>query len=144
MSDQLHASYRRTSQQLQTGRPRSFQHDLLMWLREQIAMLYPGCFALVMATGIISNALFINGHRELSQALFAIILIVYLWLLALTILRCIQFQRRFWADLVNPRLVFSFFTIVAGTDVLGVGINCADSGQLRLRCGSLRSPFGLF
>ena len=28
-----------------------------------------------------------------------------------------------WSDLVNPRLVFSFFTIVAGTDVFGIGLD---------------------
>lgn len=28
------------------------------WLADEIATPYPGCFALVMATGIISNALF--------------------------------------------------------------------------------------
>jgi len=32
-------------------------------------------------------------------------------------------SRALWADLINPRLVFSFFTIVAATDVFGVGIN---------------------
>ena len=93
------------------------------WLEEQVARLYPGCFALVMATGIISNALFSQGRRDLSNALFAINLAAYPCLVALTALRVARFRQALWADLINPRLVFSFFTIVAGTDVLGVGIH---------------------
>ena len=37
---------------------------LRAWLDREIAALYPGCFALVMATGIISNAFFLEGRRE--------------------------------------------------------------------------------
>jgi hypothetical protein len=103
-----------------------------MWLNSQIATLYPGCFALIMATGIISNTLFINGHRELSDALFGANLLAYPWLIILTILRLVRFWRETWADLINPRLVFSFFTIVAGTDVLGVGISLREFGTVAL------------
>src|SRR5690349_17975425 len=93
------------------------------WLQEQVAKLYPGCFALVMATGIISNALFFQGYRGLSDALFAVNIVAYPSLLILTALRVARFRQALWADLINPRLVFSFFTIVAGTDVFGVGIH---------------------
>jgi tellurite resistance protein TehA-like permease len=84
--------------------------------------LDPGCFALVMATGIISNALFEEGRRELSDLLFFANAVVFPWLAILTVLRALRFPRVVWRDLTNPRLVFSFFTIVAGSDVLGVGI----------------------
>jgi len=93
------------------------------WLEDQVAKLYPGCFALVMATGIISNALFLEGWRGWSDALFAINLAAYPSLLVLTTLRIIRFRRALWADLINPRLVFSFLTMVAGTDVFGVGVH---------------------
>jgi len=93
------------------------------WLDEQIAKLYPGCFALVMATGIISNALFLQGCRACSDVLFAINLVAYPALLVLTALRIIHFRQALYSDLVNPRLVFSFFTMVAGTDVFGVGVH---------------------
>lgn len=93
------------------------------WLRHQIATLYPGSFALVMATGIISNALFFEGHRTLSNALFTFNMVAYPWLLAVTLMRAARYSRAMWADLINPRLVFSFFTIVAGTDVFGIGLN---------------------
>ena len=98
-------------------------HQLATWVNNQVAVLYPGCFALVMATGIISNALFFEGYREWADVLFAINLVAYPCLVLLTVLRSGWFSRALWADLINPRLVFSFFTIVAGTDVFGIGIH---------------------
>ena len=44
---------------------------IFSWISRQIATLYPGCFALVMATGIISNGLFFEDHHGWSNALFA-------------------------------------------------------------------------
>jgi tellurite resistance protein TehA-like permease len=102
--------------------PPSAGARLRAFVAAEIATLHPGCFALVMATGIISNALFFEGHRAWSDALFAFNLVAYPGLAALTALRLIRHPRAVWADLVSPRLVFSFFTIVAGTDVLGVGL----------------------
>jgi tellurite resistance protein TehA-like permease len=98
-------------------------HQLAIWINNQVSVLYPGCFALVMATGIISNALFFEGYREWADVLFAINLVAYPCLVLLTVLRSGWFSRALWADLINPRLVFSFFTIVAGTDVFGIGIH---------------------
>jgi tellurite resistance protein TehA-like permease len=117
---------------LQPDLRRSLGSDVMSWLNEQVAVLYPGCFALVMATGIISNALFMEDYRELSGALFAVSLIIYPWLMVLTILRFVRFPRNVWADLINPRQVFSFFTIVAGTDVLGAAINLRGFGTIAL------------
>jgi tellurite resistance protein TehA-like permease len=102
------------------------------WLDWQIKELYPGSFALVMATGIISNALFFESHRQLSDALFAFNVIAYPWLLGVTLLRAARFSQALWADLINPRLVFSFFTIVAATDVFGIGLNLRGFGTLAL------------
>jgi tellurite resistance protein TehA-like permease len=97
--------------------------QLRAWSDGQIATLHPGCFALVMATGIISNALFFEGLRRWSDALFAVNFVAYTWLTMLMVLRLARFRQAVWSDLINPSLVFSFFTIVAGTDVFGVGIN---------------------
>ena len=55
----------------------SHVHQLATWINNEIAALYPGCFALVMATGIISNALFFEGYREWADALFAVNLVAY-------------------------------------------------------------------
>src|SRR5690348_3438961 len=92
---------------------------LRAWLDREVASLHPGCFSLVMATGIISNAFFFEGRRELSDALLAVNLVAYPWLIVVTLVRAVRFRRALWRDLLDPRLVFSFFTIVAATDVLG-------------------------
>jgi tellurite resistance protein TehA-like permease len=101
----------------------SFLHHLRQWLNTQIADLDPGCFAMVMATGIISNAMLMNGCHGCSDALFGVNVVAYPLLVLATILRIARFGANVWADLINPRLVFSFFTIVAGTDVFGIGAN---------------------
>jgi tellurite resistance protein TehA-like permease len=108
----------------------SIAGDLSAWIDEQIAGLYPGCFALVMATGIISNALLLEDHRGWSDALFAVNVVAYPWLALLTIARLVRHRRAMWADLVNPRLVFSFLTIVAASDVFGVGLNLRGFGTI--------------
>jgi tellurite resistance protein TehA-like permease len=96
---------------------------LRAWLDREIAALYPGCFALVMATGIISNAFFLEGRHGVSDALFAANLIAYPWLIVLTVVRAVRYRSALWTDLLDPRLVFSFFTIVAATDVFGLALN---------------------
>jgi tellurite resistance protein TehA-like permease len=88
-----------------------------------VRTLYPGYFALVMATGIVSNALFLQDYAGLSAALFAINLVAYAVLWLLTALRLVAARKALWADLTSPKLVFAFFTTVAATDVLGVGMN---------------------
>ncbi len=100
------------------------------WLGRETASLYPGSFALVMATGIISNAFFLEGRHAISDALFAANLVAYPWLIVLTLVRAVCHGRALWIDLLDPRLVFSFFTMVAGTDVFGVGFSLRGFPQL--------------
>jgi len=102
------------------------------WLRTQVSGLFPGYFALVMATGIISNTLYFEGYLTLSNMLFTFNLFAYVWLVLLTLLRILRFRKAIWADLTNPALVFSFFTIVAASDVLGIGMNLRGFGQAAL------------
>ncbi len=89
-------------------------------LRAAIRELYPGYFALVMATGILSNAFFMQGLHRLSTLLFAVNLVAFPSLFLATGIRVARFRRALWADLTDPRLVFSFFTTVAASNVLGV------------------------
>jgi tellurite resistance protein TehA-like permease len=96
---------------------------LARWLDGQAQRLFPGYFALVMATGIISNTLWLQGLRSASDALFAVNVVAYPWLVLLTLVRIARHPRAIWTDLVNPRLVFAFFTLVAASDVLGLGVN---------------------
>jgi tellurite resistance protein TehA-like permease len=87
---------------------------------QQVRDLYPGYFALVMATGIVSNAAHYLGHGRLSDFLMAVNLAAFPLLLVMFATRAVRFRRELWADLMNPRLVFSFFTIVAAADVFGL------------------------
>ncbi|WP_334163752.1 tellurite resistance/C4-dicarboxylate transporter family protein [Phenylobacterium sp.] len=93
------------------------------WQSSQAERLFPGYFALVMATGIIANTLYLEGHRGLSDLLFGLGGAAFPWLLLLTAVRAARFAPAMWADLTNPGLVFSFFTLVAAADVLGLGMN---------------------
>lgn len=105
---------------------------LRAWARERVATLYPGYFALVMATGIISNALHLQGAQALSDLMFAAAALAFPWLALLTLLRAWRFPRALWADLSNPRLVFAFFTVVAASDVLGLGMHLRGLGSAAL------------
>lgn len=91
-------------------------------LGRAVETLYPGYFNLVMATGIVSNALILLSRPMLSDALLAIAAAAYAVLVVLLALRASLHPRLLWADLVDPEHVFMFFTFVAGSDVLGLGL----------------------
>ena len=74
-----------------------------------------------MATGIISNALFLEAYHQLSGLLLDANVVSYAWLAMLAALRSIRFPDLVWSDLTSPHRVFSFFTLVASNDVLGAG-----------------------
>src|SRR5678816_2306787 len=81
--------------------------------------LFPGYFALVMATGIISIAAFQLAMKPVAWALLAINVIAYLVLSLLLLLRLIRFFSRVKADITDHARGPGFFTVVAGTCVLG-------------------------
>jgi tellurite resistance protein TehA-like permease len=83
------------------------------------ARLFPGYFALVMATGIISIAAFQLNMKPVAWVLLAINLIAYLILWLLLLLRLVRFFPRVKADITDHALGPGFFTVVAGTCVLG-------------------------
>ena len=88
--------------------------------REAIARLSPGYFALVMATGIVSIGLRDVGFIVASRVLMWTAIAAYATLLVLYLARAIAFRHEVLADLRNPAAAFAYFTVVAGTDVLGV------------------------
>jgi tellurite resistance protein TehA-like permease len=75
-----------------------------------------------MATGIVSNGFFLLGHSTLSKVLLVANLVAFPVLLLALALRVALYPRRLWRDLVDPRLVFTFFSLVAGADVLALGL----------------------
>jgi tellurite resistance protein TehA-like permease len=94
--------------------------------------MYPGYFALVMATGIVSNAFFYLGYDVLSDALFWVTLAAFPVVLACFVVRAVVWPAAVWRDLVDPRLVFTFFTLVAAADVLGLQLHLRGEDHLAL------------
>jgi tellurite resistance protein TehA-like permease len=83
------------------------------------ANLFPGYFALVMATGIISIAAFQLKMKPVALVLLAINLIAYFILWLLLLIRLVRFFPRVKADIMDHARGPGFFTVVAGTCVLG-------------------------
>ena len=81
--------------------------------------LPPGYFALVMATGIVSLATHFLGLEPVSVALFWINVPAYAVLVLLLLARLALHPRRVAADLADHARGPGFFTLPAGTCVLG-------------------------
>lgn len=81
--------------------------------------LYPGYFALVMATGIVSTALRDVGQPTVSAVLLGIGIACFAVLCGALGWRVIRYGRRVIEDLTAADRAFAFFTIVAASNVLG-------------------------
>jgi tellurite resistance protein TehA-like permease len=88
-------------------------------LSRAAADLFPGYFALVMATGIISIACFLLAMRTISLVLLTINVAAYFVLCVLLLVRLLFFFSRVTADIKDHVRGPGFFTVVAGTCVLG-------------------------
>jgi tellurite resistance protein TehA-like permease len=84
-----------------------------------IAGLYPGYFSLVMATGIVSIAALFEGWPPVAWLLFGINAVAYVVLWVLTLIRLLRWPHRLFGDMVDHRRGPGFFTLVAGSAVLG-------------------------
>jgi tellurite resistance protein TehA-like permease len=83
------------------------------------ADLFPGYFAVVMATGIISIACFLLEMKTIAIVLLIINVVAYVVLWLLLLLRLLFFFSRVTADINDHVRGPGFFTVVAGTCVLG-------------------------
>lgn len=81
--------------------------------------LFPSYFALVMATGIISIAAFQLSLKPVAWVLLVINVIAYAILWLLLLIRLLRFFPRVKADIMDHARGPGFFTVVAGTCVLG-------------------------
>ena len=88
-------------------------------LDEGTANLNPAYFALVMATGIVSIAAWLEGFGAIAWSLFALNILFYVVLWVLTLIRLARNSRNMAADLTSHTRGHGFFTMVAGTCVLG-------------------------
>ena len=83
-----------------------------------IATLFPGYFALVMATGIIAVAADQQNLDLLAEVLYVITAVAYVVLAVLLATRMVRFWSNFAADVTNHAKGFAFLTTVAATNVL--------------------------
>lgn len=84
-----------------------------------IATLFPGYFALVMATGIISIAAHQQNLDWIASGLYLVAAGAYGVLVVLTIARLVGYPRKLFNDLFSHQKGFAFLTTIAGTNVLG-------------------------
>lgn len=81
--------------------------------------LFPGYFALTMATGVVSIACALLGMKGAAWALLAVNWIAYPTLWGLTFVRVAAFPAQIARDISDHQRAPGFFTLVAGTSVLG-------------------------
>lgn len=101
-----------------------------------IESLFPGYFALVMATGIVSVAAEVMGLGPVAWALVALNLVFYAVLVVMLVVRLVRHPARVMADLRDHGRGPGFFTVVAGTAVLG--------SQLLVVAGARPAAHGLW
>lgn len=83
-----------------------------------IAGLFPGYFALVMATGIVAVGAEQQDIGLLADALYVVTAVAYVVLAVLLAMRIVRFRSNFVADVTNHAKGFAFLTTVAATNVL--------------------------
>ncbi|HEV2400581.1 MAG TPA: tellurite resistance/C4-dicarboxylate transporter family protein [Candidatus Sulfotelmatobacter sp.] len=88
-------------------------------LTSAVEHLHPAYFAMVMATGIVAIGCELTGLRLPAIALSWLNVAIFLLLWALTLTRALVFPQNFFRDLIDHTRGPGFFTIVAGTSVLG-------------------------
>jgi tellurite resistance protein TehA-like permease len=82
--------------------------------------LHPSYFALVMATGSVSSGCYLLGMDSVAWALFHVNIGFFAVLWLLTLVRLRYHRPRLIADLLDHARGPGFFTLVAGTCVLGI------------------------
>jgi len=80
---------------------------------------FPGYFALVMATGIVSIGSFLWKYVWLAELFLVLNVIFYVLLWVILILRIIKYPVVVWNDLHHSARGVTFLTLVAGNNVLG-------------------------
>jgi tellurite resistance protein TehA-like permease len=105
-------------------------------IAEGVAGLFPGSFALVMATGIVSIACWLRGMETIARALLWFNVGAYAVLWLLTLARLVRYPSRILADVLDHGRAPGFFTTVAATCVLG--------SQILLLTGATSAPRALW
>lgn len=98
-------------------------------LSASAANLFSGYFALVMATGIVSIAAFLLQMTLIAQVLLVINIVAYMVLWFLTLWRFFFYFPRMLADIKSHARGPGFFTLIAGTCVLGTQLIVLTSSR---------------
>ncbi len=88
-------------------------------LSEGTRNLHPAYFALVMATGIVAIAAQLQAMPLLAKALTWLNTVAFVVLWAMTLERVVLYRSDWFRDLIDHSRGVGFFTVVAGTAVLG-------------------------
>lgn len=88
-------------------------------VRTAAAGLFPGYFAVVMATGATSIALNLLEYRFLALTLLAANILAYGCLWFLTVIRILWYPASLVEDMMSHARGPGFFTLIAGTCILG-------------------------
>ena len=107
-----------------------------------LATLDAGYFAAVMATGIVSIGAGLLGQPVLALVLIWVTAVAFVVLLAAYLARAVRFPRRFAQSLREPGTAVSYFTVVAGTNVLATGL--VGRGMWPLALGMGVAAFALW
>jgi tellurite resistance protein TehA-like permease len=122
------------------GQSQSVRRRLAHTVGAAAESLFPGYFALVMATAAVSIASILLGHLFVARTLVGLNWLFYLSLWGLTLLRLVQFPRNLIDDLFNHQRAPGFFTFVAATCMLATQTILVAGGHA---VGALLWWFGL-
>jgi tellurite resistance protein TehA-like permease len=99
--------------------PKSGRDALRSCLSVRFGSLFPGYFALVMATGIVSITARNLGHHGIGWALFSCNILAYLLFWSAGLFRLVTNGSGMLREITHHETGAGFLTIVAGTSVLG-------------------------
>lgn len=102
--------------------------------RPGLRALHPANFGFVMATGIVAIGFALLGFARIAQVLGTLAIGAWLVLLALSAARVLRHAQAVRVDLLNPRMVFSYFTLVAATGIVGLLLHARGHASLALAC----------
>lgn len=101
-------------------------HRGLRQLLPAVRDLSPDYFALVMATGVTSTVLDLDGWTRWSAVLLWVALVAFGVLLAMTVWRVIRYRSAWLADATDPARAFALFTFPAAANVLAARLAVGD------------------
>jgi tellurite resistance protein TehA-like permease len=90
-----------------------------------LATLYPGYFAWVMASGIVSVGAHLLGYGLLSAVVLGVTIAAFVVLVLAYAARALFFSAFFRQSLQAPTMLVAYFTVCAGADVLGTRLALA-------------------